>query len=174
MPSPDNPTHYLRLAYADPPYLGACKRYGHRHEAPYGCWDDLATHRTLIDRLGEYDGWALSGGAYHLWKYLPLCPADVRVAVWVKPNARSRVMPDLSWEPVIFRGGRRAPASDSLVEPAHWARRLDQAEILGAKPARFCRWVLDLLGYIDGDDLVDLFPGSGVMGRVAAQRRLSV
>lgn len=35
-------------------------------------------------------------------------------------------------------------------------------------------WVLDLLGYLDGDSLSDLFPGTGVMGRVLAQGRLSV
>ncbi len=26
----------MRLAYADPPYLGLCKLYGHRHEDPWG------------------------------------------------------------------------------------------------------------------------------------------
>ena len=31
------------------------------------------------------------------------------------------------------------------------------------------RWVADLLGYIEGDEMVDLFPGSGVMGGVIDQ-----
>lgn len=35
------------------------------------------------------------------------------------------------------------------------------------------RWILTLLGYVDGDRLVDLFPGTGVLGKVAAQGRLS-
>src|SRR5690606_1435371 len=51
----------VRLAYADPPYLGCCRLYQHHH--PDGrCWDDLETHRLLVERLcDEYpDGWALS------------------------------------------------------------------------------------------------------------------
>ena len=32
---------------------------------------------------------------------------------------------------------------------------------MGAKPAAFCWWVFDLLGALPGDELVDLFPGSG-------------
>ena len=34
---------------------------------------------------------------------------------------------------------------------------------IGAKPQAFNRWVSDLLGYVDGDELVDLFPGTGGM-----------
>ena len=46
--------------------------------------------------------------------------------------------------------------------------------VTGQKPPGFCRWVLDLLGYRDGDTLDDLFPGSGVMSRVAAQAAAAV
>jgi hypothetical protein len=35
----------------------------------------------------------------------------------------------------------------------------------GAKPAAFCWWLFDLLGALPGDDLVDLFPGSGGVAR---------
>jgi hypothetical protein len=42
--------------------------------------------------------------------------------------------------------------------------------VKGAKPAAFCEWVLDLLGYRDGDTFDDVFPGSGVFGRVRDQR----
>ena len=45
--------------------------------------------------------------------------------------------------------------------------------LTGAKPEAFCRWVLDLLGYIEGDEVEDVFPGSGVMGHVLAQGRLA-
>lgn len=31
----------------------------------------------------------------------------------------------------------------------------------GAKPPEFCDWVLNLLGYQQGDIVDDLFPGSG-------------
>lgn len=38
--------------------------------------------------------------------------------------------------------------------------------LTGAKPEAFCRWVLDLLNFQPGDTLDDLFPGTGVMGRM--------
>ena len=41
--------------------------------------------------------------------------------------------------------------------------------LTGAKPEAFCRWVLDLLGYANGDEIDDLFPGTSVMSRIAAQ-----
>jgi DNA-directed RNA polymerase subunit N (RpoN/RPB10) len=41
--------------------------------------------------------------------------------------------------------------------------------VIGAKPERFCRWVLDLIGYTSGDTMDDIFPGSYVMDRVVAQ-----
>jgi hypothetical protein len=40
----------------------------------------------------------------------------------------------------------------------------------GAKPWRFCEWVLDGLNFQLGDTLDDLFPGTGVMGEVVAAR----
>ena len=39
----------------------------------------------------------------------------------------------------------------------------------GAKPSRFNRWIADLLGVGDGDEMVDLFPGTGGMGAELAQ-----
>ena len=43
--------------------------------------------------------------------------------------------------------------------------------LVGAKPEAFCAWVLDLLGWEPDDELHDLFPGTGVMGRVIEMRR---
>jgi hypothetical protein len=37
--------------------------------------------------------------------------------------------------------------------------------VIGAKPAAFCYWMFDLLGLLPGDDLVDLFPGTGGVTR---------
>lgn len=42
--------------------------------------------------------------------------------------------------------------------------------LTGAKPEKFCDWVLDLLNAQVGDEIVDLFPGTGVMGTVALRR----
>lgn len=44
-------------------------------------------------------------------------------------------------------------------------RLTDPARVIGAKPARFARFVFELLGATAGDQLVDLFPGSGGIGR---------
>ena len=78
----------MRFAYADPPYLGMCSSYGHEHGSG-GCWNDLATHGTLIEQLElEFpDGWALSLHAPSLRRILPLAPEKVRICAWVKPFA---------------------------------------------------------------------------------------
>jgi hypothetical protein len=172
----------VRFAYADPPYLGKCgKFYGHRHEAPYGCWDDLSTHQQLIEHLvAEYpDGWALSLSEPSLRDLLPLTPAGTRTAPWNKSFCvfKKGVRPAHAWEPVLFFGGRnknhpppekggeQTTPKDYIVEPITLRRGLT-----GAKPERVCRWVLDLLGYDDDTDVIDdLFPGTGVMSRVARQ-----
>lgn len=182
-PSPDKP-HYQEFAYADPPYPGCCRLYGHRHEAPYGCWDDLATHRALIDRLGfDYPhGWALSTSASALQDVIALCPAKIRVCAWTKPMSAmfvNSLSVQYSWEPVLVMGGRDRRGRNPVVrdwlaaspEGYTWRERPPD-HVIGGKPPAFCRWVSDLLGYLPGDQLIDVFPGSGTMGRVLAQGRL--
>ena len=53
---------------------------------------------------------------------------------------------------------------DALVHVAR-IRTTDPRRVVGAKPAGFCWWLFDLLGALPGDELVDLFPGSGGIGR---------
>lgn len=79
------------------------------------------------------------------------------------------------WEPVIFRGGRRRTDRTELTVQDHLSENITLLKgLTGVKPESFCRWILDLLGYQSTDELVDLFPGSGVMGRVLAQQRLAM
>lgn len=163
----------LTVAYADPPYLGGCRLYGHEH--PDGrCWDDPETHRLLIARLGaEYpDGWALSLTSSSLRILLPLAPDDVRVGAWVKPfHAYKRfVRPAFAWEPVVYRGGRNRshlppPQGGTATTPKDWvaANITLKRGLTGAKPEAFCFWLFDLLNVGPGDMLVDLFPGSGAV-----------
>jgi hypothetical protein len=174
----------VKFAYADPPYLGKCgKFYGHNH--PDGrCWDDLLTHKLLIEQLtdGYPDGWALSCSSPDLRELLPLCPPETRVGAWVKPFCafKKGVRPAYAWEPVLFSGGRnknhpppekggaQTTPKDYIAVPITLKRGLT-----GAKPEAFCRWVLDLLGYEDDQDAVDdLFPGTGVMAQVTRQGTL--
>lgn len=162
----------MRFAYSDPPYLGCGKLYPDNPDATL--FDDPENYRGHIQALSdEYpDGWALSASSPSLRTLLPMCPPDVRVAAWVKPFAayKRNVRNAYTWEPLILRGGRvsskdGAPVTrDHLSEPIALRRGL-----IGAKPSTYCLWVLAQLGYVPVvDTLDDLFPGTGIMGRVLA------
>lgn len=155
----------MRFAYADPPYPGKSRKY-------YGDHPDFAgevDHVELLDRLcspGRFDGWALSTSADALPYVLSLCAGEtrrVRVAAWVKGGRTNRAAraPLSSWEPVVYAGAREGTTRfDSLVHAAR-PRLTDPNRVVGAKPATFCRWLFELLGATAGDELVDMFPGSG-------------
>ena len=158
----------MRFAYADPPYLGCCKLYDHHH--PDGrCWDEAETHRLLIERLcDEYpDGWALSASSPSLRTLLPMTPDDCRVAAWVKPFAifKPGVNPAYTWEPVIFRGGRKRDRSSPTVRDFISENITLKRGLTGVKPDAVCEWLFGLLGVEPDDEFVDLFPGSGAVGR---------
>lgn len=163
----------MRLAYADPPYIGRAYYYDHPDTRT---WNNPAEHAALMARLAiDYDGWALSCHAPALRILWPVAPARARAAVWVKPwrAGRKNVRVAYTWEAVIYVPARdrtsegAQPTRDHLNEPTTIG-----TGVVGAKPESFCRWVLDLMGYVDGDEVTDLFPGSGVMDRVVAQRSL--
>lgn len=164
----------MRFAYADPPYLGMGQRlYGVHHDEAH-VWDRPSTHLALVERLvSEFpDGWAMSLSTPSLATILPMCPPDVRVAAWVKPFAAFKpgVPVAYTWEPVIFTGGRKR-GRDEPTTRDHLSENITmQKGLPGAKPERFCAWVLDLLGWESTDELEDLFPGTGVMDRVVAAR----
>lgn len=182
----DHPTR--RMAYADPPYPGQAYRHYRDHPDYAGEVD----HAVLIAELERDfpDGWALSTSVAALPEILPLCPqgesskkrvrADagrgvklgtgVRICVWHRtgiPFPPSRVM--WTWEPVIVRmpHWRQRHRSDfvSDVLYATQPRGFLGNEITGQKPPAFCRWVFELLGMTPADELVDVFPGSGAVGR---------
>ncbi|MDO9381871.1 MAG: hypothetical protein Q7T86_03315 [Hyphomicrobiaceae bacterium] len=174
----------MKFAFADPPYLGRAEYY-RAHHADAMIWDDPETHRSLIARLqAEYpDGWVLCLQERSLRTILPMCPTDARTAAWITDRARyagRAVAVRRHFEPVIFWRGRGGPnrAADFVFTgqepmPAGTQRyAMNKSAIrageafLGRKPAAFCRWVLDLLGYERGDQVDDLFPGTGAMGRV--------
>jgi hypothetical protein len=154
------------VAYADPPYLGCASYYDHPDAAVY---DTLDGHRALIERLNvEFpDGWAMSASSPSLRDLLPLCPVDCRVAAWVKPFAvfKPNVNPAFAWEPVIWRRGRRRGRGLPTVRDWFACNITLRRGLTGAKPHKFCLWLFDLLGLRPGDTLVDLFPGSGAVGR---------
>jgi len=165
-----------RLAYADPPYPGQARSRYNGTEVD---------HAALIERLDlEFDGWALSTSASALRDIWNLAP-HARCAAWVKTyavNGWSRVR--WSWEPVLFvtdrkglRPGERSDVWDSLVSAPNcavgsWSEVPGKGG--GSKPYEFVRWMLELLDFRPGDELVDIFPGSGAVGRHAAVERLEL
>jgi hypothetical protein len=178
----------MKFAYADPPYLGRGEYY-RAHHPDAMAWNDPETHRALIHRLqAEYrDGWCLSLSERSLRTILPMCPPEARTAAWISDRARyaGKAVPVRKhFEPVIFCGGRDGPnrAADYIVTrqepmpPDTQRYRMDKSAIragsifVGRKPAAFCSWVLDLLGYEVADELDDLFPGSGAMARALDAR----
>jgi hypothetical protein len=152
----------MRIAYADPPYIGQARKHYQREEVD---------HRELVNRLvSEFpDGWALSCSSPTLRTILPWCPEDVRVAAWVKPFAifKPNVNPAYAWEPVIWRGGRqRRPRTEPTVRDWVSANITLKKGLSGAKPEAFVAWLFSLLGVQANDEVIDLFPGTGVVGRV--------
>jgi hypothetical protein len=160
----------MRVAIADPPYIGWSGYY--RTHPDY---DGEVDHEALILRLVDEfpDGWALCCSSPSLRLLLPLCPDDVRVLAWVKPFAsfKPSVNPAYAWEPVILRGGHclayrqgGTTVRDWLSEPMSMRKGL-----VGVKPERFSFWLFEVLGLRPGDELVDLFPGTGAIGRAWVQ-----
>jgi hypothetical protein len=160
----------MRFAYADPPYPGTARRYYRDHPDYAGEVD----HAQLLSQLQDFDGWALSTSSRALPDICAEAVAQglrVRIAAWRRGARPTRsAWPLISWEPVVFAGGRRVVAEpndvalDSLDYFAR-PRRADPARVVGAKPAAFAYWLFDLLGALPGDELVDVFPGSGGIAR---------
>jgi len=182
-----------KLCIADPPYLGRAVRYygeggcgvGHgngqadNHPEAY-LWDLPETHIQLVKELDQkYDGWAIAMTVHSLSTYLQEVVTDsrngIRVCVWHKPSSvTSGNRITNHWEPVLIKvphnrkgwssGGERM--SDVLTaNPA-------KNNFMGSKPLAWTHWVLDLLGYTEGDEVVDLFHGSGAVHRALQVQRL--
>jgi hypothetical protein len=163
-----------RVAYADPPYPGKSARYYRDHPDFRGEVD----HRALLEQLAGFDAWALSTSASALPELCALAVAQdlpVRVASWTKGervNSGAR-FPLNAWEPVLYvplpsRDAGSGPARrvDALVHGVTAMSTLP-TRVIGTKPAAFVRWLLlELLGLEPQDQLVDLFPGSGIVTRL--------
>lgn len=177
----------MRFAYADPPYIGQAKRH-YSHDPRCAEVD----HGDLIASLYRDfpDGWALSCSAPTLWRILQICHnlefdlgySQHRIGAWCKSFCafKRNVRPAYAWEPVIFWGGRNPVNGHRALIPEkngkqttpkdfHIAPITLKKGLVGAKPESVCRWILDLLNAQPGDEMVDLFPGTGVMGRIASE-----
>lgn len=183
----------MRLAIADPPYLGrAALWYGGEGRSKQGTagrargrgrldaeyhpdaarWDDPAEHiRLMVGLEDAYDGWVMAASGKTLAPLIgPAEELGARLGIWhvtnaIPDGARARNV----WEAVFFRvpDGRRAVGSGHRVPDLLSAPHLTSG-FVGSKPDRWTRWVLDLMGYQPGDEVDDMFPGSGAVARAMA------
>lgn len=152
----------MRVAYADPPYMGQAKKH-YSHDPRCAEVD----HAKLIEDLENYDAWALSLSTPSLKTILPMCPDTARVGAWVKPFCafKVNVNPAYAWEPVIFRVGRKRTREQDTVRD--WVSEVITLKkgLSGVKPVAFCEWLFQLLNMEPDDEFHDLFPGSGAVTR---------
>jgi hypothetical protein len=165
-----------KLGYGDPPYPGQAKR--HYTDDPSGIPPaEVDSARLLQDLVMMFDGFALSTsepGLLIIMDDLPkgyLRENKIRIAPWVKPWSHFRPFVNVQYthEYVLFKtirpNGARPSVKDHLV-----CNPTRQKGTHGAKPDAFCDWVLDLIGYQPGDDIIDMYPGSGAFTRAIERR----
>lgn len=158
----------MRIGYADPPYPGMAKRHYGNHPDYAGEVD----HRALLSDLQTYDGWLLHTSSVALPEvlgYAAELALDYRIMAWVKPFAafKPNVAVAYAWEPVLVHECRKpsVAAASGVLRDWHAANITLRRGLAGAKPERLCWWAFDVLGCEPGDELCDLFPGTGAVGR---------
>ncbi len=159
----------MRAAFADPPYPGQSLKH-------YGDHPDYAgevDHRELLRTLdADYDGWLLHTSSVALPEVLghavDLGLVGYRIMAWVKPFAafKRNIPVAYAWEPVLVKPVRKPVVSGRLVLRDWISEGITMRRgLAGAKPEAVCRWGFEVLGMEPEDDLHDLFPGTGAVGR---------
>lgn len=161
----------LRVAFADPPYPGKAGLYA--DQPTYGGEVD---HGALLDQLATFDGWALATDSRSLAHVLGLATArglDPCIGAWVRgaPHAHAvRVRPGRAWEPLLYVPAREEPAAlpwdEDVLVHRHRPRTTDPDYVIGSKPPHYVAWALACVRARPGDELADLFPGTGGAGRL--------
>lgn len=156
----------MRIGYADPPYPGCAHLY--KEHADYAGEVD---HRELVARLiAGYDGFCLHTASTTLAEVLSYFPQgeppQYRVMAWVKPFAafKANVSVAYAWEPVIVLAARKPVVKPGMVYRDWLAESITlKRGLTGAKPGAVCKWLFEVMGCEPGDDLDDLYPGSGAV-----------
>lgn len=158
----------MRLGYADPPYPGQAKRHYGNHPDYAGEVD----HVELLKRLdAEYDGWVLHTSSTALADVLGMAAnlgiTDYRIMAWVKPFAafKPNVPVAYAWEPVLVKSARKPVVAGATGVMRDWkAENITlKRGLTGVKPEAVCWWLFDCLGALPGDNLDDLYIGSGAV-----------
>ena len=130
--------------------------------------EGLPMFRKLIPFTAYAEGWALSCNPADLSWILPHVPT-VRVCAWAKTFHQIRPLCSVqyAWEPVLVHGGRQLKHRKPMVRDWMACARSMRKGVIGAKPAEFHVWMLDLLGFDPSQDTIDdLFPGSHGLKKV--------
>jgi hypothetical protein len=151
----------MKIGYADPPYIGCAHLYPENREVD---------HAELIERLQfDYDGWVLHAAATprSMAVLAPLVEATgARWMSWVKGFAafKKNVSVAYAWEPVIVKPVRK-PVVTHRVVMRDWIQESITLKkgLTGAKPEKVCHWAFEMLGASPGDELYDLYPGTGAV-----------
>lgn len=153
----------MTIGYADPPYPGCAKLY--KDHADFAGEVD---HVALAKRLAEdFDGYIYHTASTTLAQVLPLFP-DARLMSWVKPFAafKRNVSVAYAWEPVLIKAARKPVVRKGMIYRDWIAESITlKRGLTGAKPEKVCHWAFALVGAEPGDELVDLFPGTGSVSR---------
>jgi hypothetical protein len=158
----------VRIGYADPPYPGQSLKH-------YGDHPDYAgevDHAELLNQLdNDYDGWVLHTSSTALDQVLHVVAEygiECRVMAWVKPFAafKRNVSVAYAWEPVLVKAARKPEVSDRITYRDWIAESITMKRgLAGAKPYKVCAWLFEVVGAQPGDDLDDMFPGTGAVGQ---------
>jgi hypothetical protein len=157
----------VRIGYADPPYIGCAHLYANQPE-----YAGEIDHEHLIERLNrEFDGWVLHAAATPTSMAIlaPLvAQTGARWMSWVKGFAafKKNVSVAYAWEPVIVKAARKPVVSKRLVM-RDWIQESITLKrgLTGAKPEAVCHWAFEMVGAHPGDELIDLYPGTGAVTR---------
>jgi hypothetical protein len=158
----------MNVAYADPPYPGQAHLY-----ADHADYAGEVDHAALLAELRLYDGYCLHTSSPALPDVLALWGGEFgadgeRIMAWVKPFAafKSNISVAYAWEPVIVKACRKPVVGGHLVMRDYVVERITTRRgLAGAKPDAVCCWLFEVLGMRRDDTLVDLFPGTGAVGR---------
>jgi hypothetical protein len=167
----------LRLAYADPPYVGLSRK----HYGDESSFAGEVDHAELLSRLASYDGWALSCSSRSVPAIAALLVAQdlaARLAIWRRgpaPHPFARVV--TAWEGVWWSPARTARDPDATLPMIDVFDEIQRARprttlpdaVIGMKPPAFAVWIFQLLGATPGDSFDDLYPGSGIVDRTWRQ-----
>lgn len=162
----------MRFALADPPYPGKAWKYKDQPSFA-GEVDHFALLSALEGRRisGAIQGWALATlcSLRVLRRLMSHLPEHAELHPWIKPigvSSKTYGAHQTCELLLVVPGRRLRPGfrNGLVAQPARGGGTL-----VGRKPIAWCAWAFRHLGALPGDELEDLFPGSGAVSRAWAE-----